>query len=72
MLTVDARTGGVATQLVKKPVSVSEASSPEELLAFVMNRIVVVSQRLSIASTFGLFKVANVGRCEEKTSSPSE
>lgn len=65
---MDAFTGGVAGALVKKSVSVSNASRPEELFAFVMNRIIVVSQILTTAFTYSLFKVASLGCCEEKTS----
>lgn len=68
VLTVDASAGGVAAPLLIKTVSVSNASRPEELLAFVMNRIVVVSQKQTTAFTYGMFKAASLGRCEEKPS----
>lgn len=61
VLTVDASTGGVAADLVEKSVSISNASSPKEFFAFVMNRIIVVSQKSTTAGTCGLFKVASLG-----------
>lgn len=69
MLTVDASTGGVAAVVVEKSVSVSDASRPKEFFAFVVNRIVVVSQILTATLTYGLSKVACCAGCKEKTSS---
>lgn len=69
MLTMDASTGGVAAVEVKKSVSISDASSPNESFAFVINGVIVVSQIISIACTFQLFKVASFPSCGEKTSS---
>lgn len=69
VLTVDAITGGVAAGLVKKSVSVSDASRPKELFAFVMDGIIVIPQKLATAATYSMFKVASLGHCEDKTSS---
>ena len=69
VLTVDAGTGGVAAVKVEESVSVSDASSPKEFFAFVVNRIIVVSQIVAATLTCCLFKVASFSGCEEETSS---
>lgn len=60
VLTVDASTGGVAAVIVEESVSVSDASRPEEFFAFVVKRIVVVSQKLTTTFSCCLFKVASL------------
>lgn len=52
---MDTSTCGIAALNAGKPVSVSKAARPNELFAFVVNRIVVVPQMLTTTSTDGLF-----------------
>lgn len=65
-LTVDTSTCGVAALKSGKPVSISNTARPDELFAFVMNRIVIVPHMLTTTFTYGLSEVASLRFCEEK------
>lgn len=69
MLTMNSIACGITDLRGEESVSISNTSSPLEFFAFSMNRVIVVSQILTVALTVSFFQVASFGGCEEKTPS---
>lgn len=67
MLTMNPIACGITALRGEESVSISNTSSPLEFFAFLMNRVIVVPQILTVALTVGFFQVASLGGCEEKT-----
>lgn len=63
---MNANTGSIAAVEVKESVSISKASTPKELFAFVINGVVVVSDEVTITPSSRISKVTSFSFCEQK------